>query len=87
VLISLLTTILDSSNLAIRRIVWAIGLAVLFATGPFLFGVYSGTVIASLAGVVWLSLSIFDFLLLRRTVAEISASPPRRATGVVANYV
>lgn len=86
ILISLLTTILDSTNLAIRRIVWTIGLVVLFAAGPVLIDVDRGAAIASLGGVVWLSISVFDFVLLRRTFAEISASPSSGATGAVAQY-
>jgi hypothetical protein len=76
-------TILDSTNLASRRIAWAIGLVVLFTAGPFLLGVEGGAAIILLAGAVWLSLSIFDFLLLRRSFAEISASPPTAAMEAV----
>jgi hypothetical protein len=86
ILISLLTTILDSTNPAIRRVAWTIGLVILFAVGPFLVDVDRGAIIASLAGVVWLSIGMFDFLLLRRTFAEISATPSSEATGVVAQY-
>jgi hypothetical protein len=84
ILISLLTTILDSTNLAIRRVVWTIGLVVLFAAGPFLIGVDRGAATLSLGGAVWLSISTFDFQLLRRTFAELSASPPPGATEPVA---
>jgi hypothetical protein len=84
ILIVMLTTILDSTNLASRRVAWAIGLAVLFTAGPFLAGIDGGAAIVLLAGGVWLSLSIFDVLLLRRTFAEISANPPSAVTqGVV----
>jgi hypothetical protein len=75
----MLTTILDSTNLASRRIAWAIGLVVLFAVGPFLLDVEGGAALLSLAGAVWLSLSVFDFLLLRRTFAEISVFAPTDA--------
>jgi hypothetical protein len=81
--IGMLVTILDSTNLASRRIAWAIGLVVLFTAGPFLLGVEGGAAIILLAGAVWLSLSIFDFLLLRRSFAEISASPPTAAMEAV----
>jgi hypothetical protein len=73
----MLQTILDSTNPASRRIAWAIGLVVLFTAGPLLLSVNGGTV--ALAGAVWLSLSIFDFLLLRRAFAVLPASP-RTAT-------
>jgi hypothetical protein len=81
IFIVMLTTILDPTNLARRRIAWAIGLMVLFTAGPFLLGV-AGAVVA-LAGAVWLSLSIFDFLLLRRTFAGLSTSPPIAAPEAV----
>ena len=74
IFIIMLMTILDSTNLASRRIAWAIGLVVLFGAGLFLPGAGGGDV--ELAGAVWLSLSIFDFLLLRRTFAEISTALP-----------
>ncbi len=80
IFIGMLTIILDSTNLASRRIAWAIGLVVLFTAGPFFLGIEGGAGIFSLAGAVWLSLSVSDFLLLRRTFAEISASPPTGAT-------
>jgi hypothetical protein len=83
ILITMLLTVLDSTNLASRRIAWAIGLVVLFTAGPFLLDVDGGAAIFALAGAVWLSLSVFDFLLLRRTFAEISASPPTAATEVM----
>jgi hypothetical protein len=86
VLIVMLMTILDSTNLASRRIAWAIGLVILFAAGPFLVDVDGGAAIFALAGAVWLSLSVFDFLLLRRTFAEISACPPTTATETVAHH-
>lgn len=72
VLIFMLAKIVDSTNLASRRIAWAIGMVGLFTGVPFLRGVAGGAAIFSLAGTVWLSLSVFDFLLLRRTFAEIS---------------
>jgi len=81
--IIMLRTILDSTNPIRRRGVWATGLVALFTAGPSL--VAGGGVIA-LAGAVWLSISIFDFLLLRRTLAEISASPPTAATEAVARH-
>jgi hypothetical protein len=86
VLIVMLMTILDSTNLASRRIAWAIGLVVLFTAGPFLLDVDGGAAIFALAGAVWLSLSASDFLLLRRTFAEISSSPPSAATEVVVHH-
>src|SRR5579872_6433167 len=73
ILIVMLITILDSTNLASRRIAWAIGLVILFTAGPFLLDVDGGAAIFALAGTVWLALSIFDFLLLRRTFGEISS--------------
>jgi hypothetical protein len=73
ILTILLRTILDSTNLAGRRLAWAAGLVVLFTAGPFLLSVNGGAI--ALAGAVWLSLSIFDFLLLRRIFAESSAAP------------
>jgi hypothetical protein len=79
VFILMLTKTLDSTNPASRRIAWAIGLVVLFTAGPFLIGLEGGAAIFSLAGAIWLSLSVFDFLLLRRTFSEISASPPTGA--------
>jgi hypothetical protein len=74
VLVSMLTVILDPTNLASRRIAWAIGLVVLFGAGPFLIGVDEGAAEVSLAGAVWLALSIFDFVLLRRVMAPPSPS-------------
>jgi hypothetical protein len=83
---AMLRTILDSTNPAMRRVVWAIGLVTLLGAGPLLVvnDVDRGAAIVFLGGVVWLSISIFDFLLLRRTFAEISESPSAGATGVVA---
>ncbi len=86
VLIFMLTKILDSTNLAGRRIAWAIGLVVLFTAGPFLLRVEEGAAILSFAGTVWLSLSVFDFLLLRRTFNEISVSSTDGATGGVVHF-
>ena len=85
-LIIMLQTVLDSTNPASRRIAWAIGLVVLFSAGPFLYGLNREVAFSPLAGAVWLSLSIFDFLLLRRTFAEISSSPFPGGTGAVAHY-
>jgi hypothetical protein len=86
IFIGMLTTVLDSTNTTSRRFAWAIGLAVLFSAGPLLVGIDGGAAIFSLAGGVWLSLSIFDFLLLRRTFAEISDNPPTAATEGVVRY-
>lgn len=86
VLIIMLIPILDSTNPASRRIAWAIGAVVLFGAGPLLYGIDRDMAFSPLAGGVWLSLSIFDLLLLRRTFAEISASPSSGATDVVAHY-
>ena len=86
VLIIMLQPTLDSTNPAGRRIAWAIGLVVLFSAGPLLYGVNRDIAFSPLAGGVWLSLSIVDFLLLRRTFAEISASPSSGATEAAANY-
>jgi hypothetical protein len=86
VLIIMLQPIFDSTNPASRRIAWAIGLVVLFSVGPLLYGVNRDLAFSPLAGGVWLSLSMFDFLLLRRTFAEISASPSSGATEAVANF-
>jgi hypothetical protein len=86
ILIIMLMTILDSTNLASRRIAWSIGLVVLFTVGPFLLGVDGGAAIFALAGAVWLSVSVFDFLLLRRTFAELSTSAPTAATEAVVNH-
>jgi hypothetical protein len=86
VLILMLQPILDSTNPASRRIAWAIGLLVLSSAGPLLYGVNRDVVFSPLAGGVWLSLSIFDFLLLRRTFADISASPSSGPTEPVANF-
>jgi hypothetical protein len=70
IFIVMLMTILDTTNLASRRIAWAVGLVALSTAGPFLVGVAGGAAIFALAGAVWLSLSIFDFLLLRRILAR-----------------
>lgn len=80
IFIFMLMTVLDSTNLASRRVAWGIGLVALFTAGPFLLGAARGAAIFALAGAVWLSLSVFDFLLLRRIFSEISASPPTQAT-------
>jgi hypothetical protein len=86
VLIFMLTKILDSTNLAGRRIAWAIGLIVLFTAVPLLKGLEGGAAIFSLAGTVWLSLSVFDFLLLRRIFAELSPSQSDGATGALVRF-
>src|ERR1700733_13706573 len=86
VLIIMLHPILDSPNPDSRRIAWAIGLVVLFSAGPLLYGVNRDMAFSPLAGGVWLSLSMFDFLLLRRTFAEISASPSSGANEAAAHY-
>jgi hypothetical protein len=84
-LIRMLGPILDFTNPVRRRVVWAIGLVALFGAGPFLIDVDGGAAIFLLGGAVWLSLSIFDLLLLRRTFAEISASPSSAATEAMAH--
>jgi hypothetical protein len=76
ILILMLVKALDPTNLASRRIAWAIGLLILFTVVPFLSSVKGGAASISLAGAVWLSLSIFDFLLLRQTIATLSAGLP-----------
>jgi hypothetical protein len=86
ILIGMLTTVVDSTNVASRRVAWAIGLVVLFSAGPLLVGVDGGAAIFFLAGGVWLSLSIFDFVLLRRTFTEISANPPTAVTDGAVRY-
>lgn len=86
ILIILLITILDSTNPPGRRIAWTIGLVILFSAGPFLVGVDEGAAIFALAGTVWLSLSVFDFLLLRRTFAAISSSPRSAATEALVHH-
>jgi hypothetical protein len=86
VFIIMLQPILDSTNPGSRRIVWAIGLVVLFSAGPLLYGVNRDMAFSPLTGGVWLSLSIFDFLLLRQTFAELSASPSSGATKPAAHF-
>ncbi len=86
ILIAMLVKILDPSNIASRRIAWAIGLVVLLTVTPFLADVEAGAGIISLFGAVWLSLSIFDFLLLRRTISEIAGSPPAEASEEVVRF-
>ncbi len=85
VLSTMLITILDRTNLASRRMVWALGLVILFGAGPFLLDVDGGAAIFSLAGAVWLSLSTFDFLLLRRILAK-SSAPPAAITNPVMHH-
>ena len=86
VLIIMLQPILDSTNPDSRRIAWAIGLVVLFSAGPLLYGVNRDMAFSPLTGGVWLSLSIFDFLLLRQTFAELSASPSSGASKPAAHF-
>jgi hypothetical protein len=86
VLMIMLQPILDSTNPASRRIAWAIGLVFLFSAGSLLYGVNRDMAFSPVAGGVWLSLSIFDFLLLRRTFAEISASPSSGTTEAAEHY-
>lgn len=81
--IIMLRKILDSTNPASRRLAWAIGLVILFTSIPLLMSVDGGAV--AVAGAVWLSLSIFDFLLLRRTFAGISASAPTATAEALVN--
>lgn len=68
VLLTLLRTILDSTNPASRRIAWGIGLVILFGAAPILFRFDDGAVLGVLAGAIWLALSTFDFMLLRRSL-------------------
>ncbi len=75
VLIVMLQRILDAANPTRRRVVWAIGLVALFGGGALLRDVDGGKWIFALGGAVWLSISIFDFLLLRRTFAGNAAFP------------
>lgn len=86
IFIGMLTMIVDSTNTTSRRIAWTVGLVVLFSAGPFLIGVDGGSAIFCLAGGIWLALSLFDFLLLRRTFAEIAANPPAAVTEGVVRY-
>jgi hypothetical protein len=81
--IIMLRKILDSTNPASRRLAWAIGLVILFTSIPLLMSVDGGAV--AVAGAVWLSLSIFDFLLLRRIFAGISASAPTATAEALVN--
>jgi hypothetical protein len=81
--IIMLRKILDSTNLTSRRLAWTMGLVILFTAAPLLMSVDGGAV--AIAGAVWLSLSIFDFLLLRRTVAGISSSRPTAITEELVN--
>jgi hypothetical protein len=71
VLIFMLSTILDATNLRSRRVVYAIGTLVLFAVVPFTTDVLNGKLSMTIAGTVWLSLSLFDFQLLRRSFAGV----------------
>jgi hypothetical protein len=66
VLVTMLTRILDATNPVSRRIVWGLGLIILFGAGPFLVRIDQAAPLAILAGGIWLALSIFDFMLLRR---------------------
>jgi hypothetical protein len=85
ILIRMMQPILDSTNPSSRRVAWTVGLVVLFGAGYFLNRAESPA-ICFLVGGVWLSLSIFDFLLLRRTFAEISSPPSTEDAGAVAQY-
>ena len=70
IVIYMLIKILDPTNLQARRIAWGLGLGVLAIAGSFLVSVDSAAPLAVLGGVVWLSLSLYDFLLLRRIFEE-----------------
>lgn len=74
-LLLMLITILDATNPASRRIAWAIGFVILFGAGPFLVHVNGAAVLWPLAGAIWLALSTFDFLLLRRILEATPPSP------------
>jgi hypothetical protein len=74
VVLLLLMKILDSTNLPHRRIAWAVGLVTLLALVPLLENVGSPAALFALAGAVWLALSTYDFLLLRRILAPPSQS-------------
>jgi hypothetical protein len=74
-LLLMLMKILDSTNLASRRIVWGLGLVTLFAAVPFLARIDRGAPVFLLAGCIWLTLSAFDFMLLRRILGR-NDSPP-----------
>jgi hypothetical protein len=76
VLVLMLQPPLDSTNPPVRRIAWAMGLVVLYAVGPFLYGLSRDIVFSPLAGGVWLSLSILDFLLLRYASSDLYAFAP-----------
>ena len=69
----MLMKILDSTNLASRRIIWGLGLVTLFGAVPFLAGIDSGAPVFLLAGGIWLTLSAFDFMLLRRILGHNSS--------------
>ena len=75
VLLFMLIKILDSTNLASRRIVWGLGLVTLFGAVPFLARMDRGAPVFLLAGGIWLALSAFDFMLLRRILGR-NCSPP-----------
>jgi len=72
VLLTLLRTILDSTNPASRRIAWGLGLVILFGASPILFRFDNGAPLFVLAGATWLGLSVFDFVLLRRSLSYTS---------------
>ncbi len=82
----MLVTILDPTNLRSRRIAWAIGLVILFGAAPFLVRMEEQDALCSLAGAVWLSLSTFDFLLLRQVLSE-TPPPPASITDAVMRHV
>jgi hypothetical protein len=75
VLIFMLEKILDPTNLASRRIAWGIALVSLFGAVPFLVGIDGGAPVFALAGGIWLTLSVFDFMLLRRNLGHPSPPP------------
>jgi hypothetical protein len=75
VLLFMLIKILDSTNLASRRIVWGLGLVTLFGAGPFVARIDHGAPVFLLAGSIWFTLSAFDFMLLRRILGR-TYSPP-----------
>ncbi|HWE53123.1 MAG TPA: hypothetical protein VG273_25250 [Bryobacteraceae bacterium] len=70
VLVAFLSTILDRTNIPRRRIADAIGMIVLFGAGTVISNIFDGAAVISLAGLVWFSLSLYDFQLLRRTFGE-----------------
>ena len=83
VLVTMLTRILDATNPASRRIIWGLGLVTLFSAGPFWVHIDQAAPLAVLAGGIWLAISIFDFMLLRRILDRGSAPPAATIGGVV----